>query len=52
MAKKLTLNQAAKKLSDIIWSHIKHLPPAERRRRTENAHKRLMERMKERLKWN
>jgi len=44
--KKLTLDEAAKELADIIWQHIKHLPPAARRRRTQQAYNRIMARRK------
>jgi len=38
MKKKLTLQQAAKKLGDILWKYLETLPPAERRRRTNRLH--------------
>lgn len=50
--KKLTLDEAVDKLSAIIEKHLKHLPPAERRRRIKRAHDRLVERLAEKRKWN
>ena len=39
---KLSVNQAANKIADIIGKHLEPLPPAERRRRISKAHARVV----------
>jgi len=49
MKKKLTLQQAAKKMGDILWKYLESLPPGERKRRINKLHKTVREMQKKRL---
>jgi len=46
MKKKLTRQQLAKKMGDILWKYLKTLPVAERKRRTNELHKTVREMQK------
>lgn len=45
-AKKLTIDEAAKRLAAIIGEHLDRLPPTERKRRSKSAHQYVRSRVK------